>query len=58
MNSLTVECSIIEGLEESLERLQTPYVDVYFAHRPDCTVPMEEVRSRIRFSGPPRTCLI
>jgi len=34
---------IIEGLEESLERLQTSYVDVYFAHRPDPTVPMEEV---------------
>ncbi|CAG7846100.1 Putative voltage-gated potassium channel subunit beta AltName: Full=K(+) channel subunit beta [Serendipita indica DSM 11827] len=34
---------IIEGLHESLERLQTPYVDIYFAHRPDPTVPMEEV---------------
>jgi len=34
---------IIEGLNESLERLQTDYVDVYFAHRPDATVPMEEV---------------
>jgi aryl-alcohol dehydrogenase-like predicted oxidoreductase len=35
--------SIIEGLGESLERLQTPYVDIYFAHRPDPSVPMEEV---------------
>lgn len=34
---------IIEGLNESLERLQTDYVDVYFAHRPDPSVPMEEV---------------
>ncbi|KAI0684582.1 NADP-dependent oxidoreductase domain-containing protein [Cytidiella melzeri] len=34
---------IIEGLRESLERLQLDYVDVVFAHRPDPTVPMEEV---------------
>lgn len=34
---------IVEGLEESLERLQTSYVDVYFAHRPDPSVPMEEI---------------
>lgn len=34
---------IIEGLHASLERLQMDYVDVYFAHRPDPTVPMEEV---------------
>ncbi|PVG02613.1 putative potassium channel beta subunit protein [Serendipita vermifera] len=34
---------IIEGLTESLERLQTDYVDIYFAHRPDPTVPMEEI---------------
>jgi hypothetical protein len=32
----------IEGLDDSLERLQTPYVDVVFAHRPDESVPMEE----------------
>ncbi|GJE94529.1 voltage-dependent potassium channel subunit beta [Phanerochaete sordida] len=34
---------IIEGTKESLERLQVDYVDVIFAHRPDPTVPMEEV---------------
>ncbi|KAI0272781.1 NADP-dependent oxidoreductase domain-containing protein [Gloeopeniophorella convolvens] len=33
---------IIEGLKESLRRLQTDYVDVVFAHRPDHTVPVEE----------------
>jgi len=33
---------IIEGLNESLERLQMDYVDIVFAHRPDVTVPMEE----------------
>ncbi|PVF92531.1 putative potassium channel beta subunit protein, partial [Serendipita vermifera] len=34
---------IIEALDASLERLGTSYVDIYFAHRPDPTVPMEEV---------------
>ncbi|KIP10534.1 hypothetical protein PHLGIDRAFT_85056 [Phlebiopsis gigantea 11061_1 CR5-6] len=34
---------IIEGTKESLDRLQLDYVDVIFAHRPDPTVPMEEV---------------
>jgi len=34
---------IIEGLNESLERLQMDYVDIVFAHRPDSTVPMAEV---------------
>lgn len=35
--------SIIEGTKESLERLQMDYVDILFAHRPDPTVPMEEI---------------
>ncbi|PSR81995.1 hypothetical protein PHLCEN_2v6170 [Hermanssonia centrifuga] len=35
--------SIIEGTKEALERLQMDYVDVIFAHRPDPTIPMEEV---------------
>jgi len=26
---------VIEGLKDSLKRMQTPYVDVVFAHRPD-----------------------
>ncbi|KAF8677475.1 Voltage-gated potassium channel beta-2 subunit [Rhizoctonia solani] len=34
---------IIEGVNETLERLRTDYVDIVFAHRPDPTVPMEEV---------------
>ncbi|KAJ6450575.1 voltage-gated potassium channel beta-2 subunit [Mycena vitilis] len=34
---------IIEGTQESLERLQMTYVDVIFAHRYDRTVPMEEI---------------
>lgn len=34
---------IIEGLKASLARLQTPYVDVVFAHRPDVGTPMLEV---------------
>jgi len=34
---------LVEGLNESLERLQMDYVDVVFAHRPDATTPMEEV---------------
>ncbi|KIP04320.1 hypothetical protein PHLGIDRAFT_93610 [Phlebiopsis gigantea 11061_1 CR5-6] len=34
---------IIEGTKASLERLQLDYVDVLFAHRPDDTVPMEEI---------------
>ncbi|KAF5312228.1 hypothetical protein D9619_002506 [Psilocybe cf. subviscida] len=34
---------IIEGTKESLARLQMDYVDVIFAHRPDNTVPMEEI---------------
>ncbi|KAG6896223.1 hypothetical protein C0992_009647, partial [Termitomyces sp. T32_za158] len=34
---------IIEGTKESLQRLEMDYVDVIFAHRPDNTVPMEEI---------------
>ncbi|KAK3985069.1 NADP-dependent oxidoreductase domain-containing protein [Cladorrhinum sp. PSN332] len=34
---------IVEGLKSSLARLQQPYVDVVFAHRPDPTVPMREI---------------
>ncbi|KAK6909438.1 voltage-gated potassium channel beta-2 subunit [Kwoniella mangroviensis CBS 10435] len=33
---------IIEGLNDSLKRLQLDYVDIVFAHRPDVTTPMEE----------------
>jgi len=34
---------IIEGLQESLDRLGLTYVDVVFAHRHDHNVPMEEI---------------
>ncbi|KAG2022519.1 hypothetical protein CC2G_000260 [Coprinopsis cinerea AmutBmut pab1-1] len=34
---------IIEGTKECLARLQMDYVDIIFAHRPDPTVPMEEI---------------
>ncbi|KAG9125804.1 hypothetical protein FRC07_006150 [Ceratobasidium sp. 392] len=34
---------IVEGVNETLERLRTDYVDIIFAHRPDPTVPMEEI---------------
>ncbi|CAE6454803.1 unnamed protein product [Rhizoctonia solani] len=34
---------VIEGMKEILERLRIDYVDIIFAHRPDPTVPMEEV---------------
>ncbi|CAL1717218.1 unnamed protein product [Somion occarium] len=40
---------IIEGTKESLERLQLDYVDVIFAHRPDPTIPMEEVVRAFNF---------
>ncbi|KAF1847348.1 Aldo/keto reductase [Cucurbitaria berberidis CBS 394.84] len=33
---------IIEGLDASLARLQLPYVDVVYAHRPDRDTPIEE----------------
>jgi len=34
---------ITEACHEALERLQTDYLDLYYCHRPDKTVPMEEV---------------
>lgn len=34
---------IVEGLKSSLARLQTPYVDIVFAHRPDAATPMLEI---------------
>jgi len=34
---------IVEGLKSSLARLQTPYVDIVFAHRYDPDVPMKEI---------------
>lgn len=34
---------IVEGLNQSLERLQLEYVDLVYAHRPDRQTPMEEI---------------
>jgi voltage-dependent potassium channel beta subunit len=34
---------IVEACHEALERLQTDYLDLYFCHRPDPAVPIEEV---------------
>ncbi|KAG8907081.1 hypothetical protein FRC01_007821 [Tulasnella sp. 417] len=40
---------LIEGLHESLERLQMDYVDIVFAHRPDEGVPMAEIVRTFNF---------
>lgn len=34
---------IVEACHEALQRLQTHYLDLYFCHRPDKSVPIEEV---------------
>lgn len=34
---------VAEELEKSLERLRSDYVDLYYAHRDDATVPLDEV---------------
>lgn len=34
---------IVEACHEALQRLQTDYLDLYFCHRPDKKVPIEEV---------------
>jgi voltage-dependent potassium channel beta subunit len=34
---------IVEACHEALERLQVDYLDIFFCHRPDRTVPIEEV---------------
>lgn len=34
---------LIEACHEALQRLQTDYLDLYFCHRPDTNVPIEEV---------------
>ena len=34
--------AILGAIDESLERLQTDYLDVYYMHAPDHTVPVEE----------------
>lgn len=34
---------LVEACHEALQRLQVDYLDLYFCHRPDTTVPIEEV---------------
>jgi len=34
---------LMEACHEALQRLQVDYLDIYFCHRPDKTVPIEEV---------------
>jgi voltage-dependent potassium channel beta subunit len=34
---------IVEACHEALGRMQVDYLDIYFCHRPDTTVPIEEV---------------
>lgn len=34
---------VMKQLRDSLERLDTDYIDIYYAHRPDPAAPMEEV---------------
>jgi aryl-alcohol dehydrogenase-like predicted oxidoreductase len=34
--------AILRAIEESLRRLRTDYLDIYYLHRPDPTVPIEE----------------
>ncbi|MBS1605038.1 MAG: aldo/keto reductase [Bacteroidetes bacterium] len=34
---------LVEACNEALKRLQTDYLDLYYCHRPDANVPMEEV---------------
>ncbi|MGC8819477.1 MAG: aldo/keto reductase, partial [Athalassotoga sp.] len=34
---------LVEGMRNSLKRLQMEYVDIVYCHRPDPSVPMEEV---------------
>jgi aryl-alcohol dehydrogenase-like predicted oxidoreductase len=52
--------AIFRAVEDSLKRLQTDYVDLYYLHQPDYAVPVEETlgamedlvkQGKVRFSG-------
>ena len=34
--------AMLQGIDDSLRRLQTDYLDIYYLHRPDYSVPIEE----------------
>lgn len=36
------KAAILKGIDESLQRLQTDHVDLYYLHQPDYAVPIEE----------------
>jgi aryl-alcohol dehydrogenase-like predicted oxidoreductase len=39
--------AIVRAIEDSLRRLQTDYVDLYYLHQPNCAVPIEETLDAI-----------
>jgi aryl-alcohol dehydrogenase-like predicted oxidoreductase len=39
--------AIVCAIEDSLRRLQTDYVDLYYLHQPNCAVPIEETLDAI-----------
>jgi aryl-alcohol dehydrogenase-like predicted oxidoreductase len=43
--------SVERAIEDSLRRLQTDYVDLYYTHRDDETIPLEETLEALRHCG-------
>ncbi|KAL3491252.1 NADP-dependent oxidoreductase domain-containing protein [Aspergillus germanicus] len=42
-NKSSARKHILEGMEDSLRRLDLPYIDIVYAHPPDPNTPMEEI---------------